>query len=121
MEREFQSGEIVPVSGLYRMKHDPPQAGLRQEITFIRGRRFPAYPNTDRVRFELIYRDELRPRRRSIERSMSNQMPGYRPQPLKKLAAPVVTVRRFFRHLNARSVISFLFWAMPRSKVKAAP
>jgi hypothetical protein len=64
MEQEYQSGEIVPASGIYQIKGTNLPPGCAREITFIRGRRFPSYPEAHLVRFELIYRDERRSKRR---------------------------------------------------------
>jgi hypothetical protein len=64
MGQRYQSGEVVPVSGIYQVKGINLPSGLMQGITFIRGRRFPTYSEARAVTFELVYRDEGRSRRR---------------------------------------------------------
>jgi hypothetical protein len=41
MAQEYKPGEIVPQSGVYTITHDPIHADMPQEVTVIKGRRFP--------------------------------------------------------------------------------
>jgi len=94
MEREFHSGEIVPVSGIYRMGTYPALVGSMREITLIRGRRFPASLEGGSVSFELIYRDEVRRKHRSSKGRQGPQ--GHaRPEPKTKMASNRELARRF--------------------------
>ena len=41
MAQDYEPGEIVPQSGVYRITHDPTHADMPHEVTVIKGRRFP--------------------------------------------------------------------------------
>ena len=57
LSERFRPGDVVPVSGLYRLTPEESDVGIFQ-VTFIRGRRFPEYPRCQFVTFELIAPDE---------------------------------------------------------------
>ena len=59
MAQPFHAGQIIPESGLYRVWHEPAHIGASNEVTFIRGRRFPACPGCNTVSFEMIQSDEM--------------------------------------------------------------
>jgi hypothetical protein len=43
---QFSSGQIVPVSGIYRVEHNPTHTAYAVfQITLIRSRRFPTCPH----------------------------------------------------------------------------
>jgi hypothetical protein len=58
MAQQLHAGQIVPESGLYRVWHEPAHLGASNEVTFIRGRRFPTCPDCSTVSFELLQSDE---------------------------------------------------------------
>jgi hypothetical protein len=85
---QFHSGQIVSVSGIYLAEHNPVHTtNAFSEITLIRSRRFPICPHCDSVKFELIYADERRSRRRTRDRN------HYRPE-LVEAVQPATIVRR---------------------------
>ena len=53
MAQEFKSGEIVPQSGIYRITHDPAHMPV-QEVTALKGHRFPHCNHCKHVRFALL-------------------------------------------------------------------
>jgi hypothetical protein len=61
-EKLFRSGQSVPESGVYRVTNGPVPGQPPQNITFIRARQFPTYPDCRDVTFELIYSDVSPPR-----------------------------------------------------------
>ena len=68
MAQQLHAGQIVPESGLYRVWHEPAHIGAKNEVTFIRGRRFPTCPDCSTVSFELLQLDEIYRRDRSSYR-----------------------------------------------------
>ena len=60
----FHSGQVVPESGVYQVTNGPRPGQPPQNVTFLRTRRFPSYPDCHDVTFELIYSDEAPPRLR---------------------------------------------------------
>jgi hypothetical protein len=59
LEKLFYPGQTVPESGIYRVTNGPVPGQPPQNITFLRTRRFPSYPDCQHVTFRLIYSDEL--------------------------------------------------------------
>jgi hypothetical protein len=53
---KYKPGETVPDSGIYQARHDSHHK--EHDVTCIRGARFPACKNCQRVRFILIRRAE---------------------------------------------------------------
>jgi hypothetical protein len=53
----FYSGQAVPESGIYRVTNGPVPGQPPQNITFLRARQFPSYPDCHDVTFELIHSD----------------------------------------------------------------
>jgi hypothetical protein len=60
----FYSGQTVLESGVYRVTNGPVPGQPPQNVTFLRTRRFPIYPDCHDVTFELIDSDESPPRLR---------------------------------------------------------
>ena len=58
MAQRLQAGQLVPESGIYRVTHGSAHVGAQNEITFIRGRRFPTCSICDDMSFELVFSDE---------------------------------------------------------------
>jgi hypothetical protein len=67
MAEQLHAGQIVPQSGLYRIWHEPAHVGARNELSFIRGRRFPACPLCSSVTFELLQSHEKISQHRSAQ------------------------------------------------------
>jgi hypothetical protein len=53
MAQEFKSGDFVPQSGIYRLTHDPAHTGV-DEVTALKGQRFPTCKHCKDMRFELV-------------------------------------------------------------------
>src|SRR5262250_2942225 len=62
---QFQGGQVVPESGLYRVTHQLMHIGARDEYMLIRGRRFPTCPYCRPVSYELLQSHERYRRHRS--------------------------------------------------------
>jgi hypothetical protein len=86
---QFHSGQIVSVSGIYRVEHNPAHAtNAFSEITLIRSRRFPTCPYCDVVKFELVYADERRLRQHIPHRN------HYRPAPFEPARPTAIILDR---------------------------
>jgi hypothetical protein len=55
MAQEFHPGQIVPESGIYRIRHDPQHADMPREVTVVKGRRFPTCRHCKGISFELVH------------------------------------------------------------------
>jgi hypothetical protein len=69
LAQQLQADQVVPESGIYRVIHDPRHAGAQQEVTFIRGRRFPRCPHCKETSFELLASDRSNSRDRSARKA----------------------------------------------------
>jgi hypothetical protein len=49
----YKPGDIVPESGIYRVKHDPKHAAAH-EVTCIEGKKFPPCKGCDHPTFVLV-------------------------------------------------------------------
>jgi hypothetical protein len=52
---DFKPGQIVPQSGIYAVTHDPVHPNAPQEVTLIKGRRFPTCRHCKGVDYELVH------------------------------------------------------------------
>jgi hypothetical protein len=55
MAQEYKPGQLVPVSGVYRITHDLQHADMPREVTVIKGRRFPTCRHCKGISFELVH------------------------------------------------------------------
>jgi len=53
--QQYRPGEIVPQSGIYTITHDPAHADMPDEVTVIKGRRFPTCRHCKDISFELAH------------------------------------------------------------------
>ena len=51
MAQEYKPGEIVPPCGIYTITLDPAHADMPDEVTVIKGRRFPTCRHCKGIRF----------------------------------------------------------------------
>jgi len=72
MAQRFESGQVVPESGLYRVSHEPTHVVAHNEWTLIRGHLFPSCPHCSALSFELLQSHETTQRGRSRQRSWWN-------------------------------------------------
>jgi len=55
MTQEFKPGQIVPESGIYSISHDPRHSDMPNEVTVIKGRRFPTCRGCKGISFVLAH------------------------------------------------------------------
>jgi hypothetical protein len=75
MVHEYRPGDIIPESGVYRIRHDPEHAEMAGQLTLVKGQRFPTCRGCNGMRFTL-------------------DLAARRPDEVERFAGPVATEPR---------------------------
>jgi hypothetical protein len=54
MTQDFRPGEVVPLSGVYGIRHAPLHPAMPREIIVAKGRKFPTCPQCNKLTYRLV-------------------------------------------------------------------